>query len=121
MHSQPNATRFRHSAALSVPAVLLRALPINQPHTQGPFSISRLPIMERGKGKQLHRPKKLIAKRFRAPLYFFNEYGKTFTCVNNKMLEYDWLLTALILVLIGCYMSKLSDLTHRLRTFAIKQ
>ena len=68
--------------------------------------------MQRGKGKQVHRPIKLIAKRFRAPLYFFNEYGKTFTCVNNKMLEYDWLLTALNLVLIGCFMSKLSDLTR---------
>ena len=32
-------------------------------------------------------------------------------CVNNKMLEYDWLLTALIYGLIGCFKYKLSDLT----------
>ena len=32
-------------------------------------------------------------------------------CVNNKMLEHDWLLTALIYALIGCFISKLSDLT----------
>ena len=32
-------------------------------------------------------------------------------CVNNKMLEHDWLLTTLIYGLIGCFMSKLSDLT----------
>ena len=29
-------------------------------------------------------------------------------CVNNKMLDYDWLLTALIYGLIGCFRSKLS-------------
>ena len=28
------------------------------------------------------------------------------------MLEYDWLLTALIYTLIGCFRSKLSDLTR---------
>ena len=32
-------------------------------------------------------------------------------CVNNKMLKYDWLSTALIYGLIGCFRSKLSDLT----------
>ena len=32
-------------------------------------------------------------------------------CVNNKMLEYDWLLTGLIYGLIGCFRSKLSDFT----------
>ena len=32
-------------------------------------------------------------------------------CVNNKMLEYDWSLAALIYGLIGCFRSKLSDLT----------
>ena len=37
--------------------------------------------------------------------------SNTFNCVNNKMLEYDWLLTALIYGLIGCFRSKLSDLT----------
>ena len=31
--------------------------------------------------------------------------------VNNKMLEHDWLLTTLIYALIGCFRSKLSDLT----------
>ena len=31
--------------------------------------------------------------------------------VNNKMLEYDWLLTTLIYGLISCFRSKLSDLT----------
>ena len=31
--------------------------------------------------------------------------------VNNKMLEYGWLLTVLIYVLIACFRSKLSDLT----------
>ena len=34
------------------------------------------------------------------------EYGKTFNCVNNKMLQYDWCLTALIYSLIGCIRSK---------------
>ena len=33
-------------------------------------------------------------------------------CVSNKMLERDWLLTALIYALIGCFRSKLSDLTR---------
>ena len=32
-------------------------------------------------------------------------------CVNNKILEHDWLLTAHICALIGCFRSKLSDLT----------
>ena len=32
-------------------------------------------------------------------------------CVNNKMLEYDWLLTALVYGLIGCFRFELSDLT----------
>ena len=32
-------------------------------------------------------------------------------CVNNKMLEHDWLLTALIYALIGSFRSKLSDMT----------
>ena len=32
-------------------------------------------------------------------------------CVNNKILEYDWLLTALIYSLIGCFRSKLSNWT----------
>ena len=48
-------------------------------------------LLEREKGKQLHRPIELVAKRFRALAYFFNEYGKNFNSVNNKMLEYDWL------------------------------
>ena len=43
-------------------------------------------------------------------LISFNEYGKTFNCVHNKMLEYYWLLTALIYGLIGYFRSKLSDL-----------
>ena len=34
-----------------------------------------------------------------------------YNCVNNKMLERDWLLTALMYALIGCFRSKLSDLT----------
>ena len=55
---------------------------------------------------------KLIAKRFRAVWYIFNECGKIFNFVNNKLLEYDWLLTALIYGLIGCFRSKLSDLTR---------
>ena len=87
VHPQSFVTSFRHSAVLSVPAVLLC------------------------KGKQLHRPIKLIAKRFRAYWYVFNEYGKIFNCVNNKMLEYHWLLTALIYGLIVCFRSKLFDLT----------
>ena len=37
-----------------------------------------------------------------------NYYHK---CVNNKMLEHDWLLTALIYALIGCFRYKQSDLT----------
>ena len=32
-------------------------------------------------------------------------------CVNNEMLEHDWLLTAHIYGLTGCFRSKLSDLT----------
>ena len=37
---------------------------------------------------------------------------KSLDCVNvNNMLKYDWLLTALIYGLIGCFRSKLSDLT----------
>ena len=32
-------------------------------------------------------------------------------CVNDKMLQYDWLLTALIYGLLGCFRFKLSDLT----------
>ena len=32
-------------------------------------------LLEREKGKQLHRPIKLIAKSFRAILYFSNKYG----------------------------------------------
>ena len=48
-------------------------------------------LLEREKGKQLHRPIKLITKRFRALWYFFNEYGMTFNCVNKKMLKHDWL------------------------------
>ena len=51
-----------------------------------------------------------MAKRFHALYYFFNEFGKTFICVNNRILEYNWLLTALIYGLIGCFGSKLSDL-----------
>ena len=69
-------------------------------------------LLEREKGKQLLRPVKLIGKRFRALWYFFNEYGKTFNCVNNKMVKYDWLLTGLIYGLIGCFSSKLSDYEH---------
>ena len=64
-------------------------------------------LLEREIGK--HRPIKLIAKRFRALWYFFNEYGKTFNCVNNKMLEYDWLLTALIY---GSFRSNVSELNY---------
>ena len=37
--------------------------------------------------------------------------NSTVNCVNNKMLEYDWLLTALICGLLGRFRSKLSDLT----------
>ena len=33
-------------------------------------------------------------------------------CVNNKMLERDWLFTALIYALIGCFRSELSDYKH---------
>ena len=96
VHSQSYATFFRHSAVLSDPALLLR----------------KLPIIGTRKGKQLHRPIKLIAKSFRALLYFSSEYGKTFNCVINKRLEHDWLLTALIYGLIGCFSSKLSDYEH---------
>ena len=92
------ATSFRHSAVLSVPIV------------------SSL-LLERDEGKQLHRPTKLMTKRFRALWYFFNEYGKTFNWVNNKLLEYDWLLTVLIYGLIGRVRSKLSGLPNR----AVKQ
>ena len=38
-------------------------------------------------------------------------YYYYYSCVNNKMLEHEWLLTALIYGLIGCFRSKLSDLT----------
>ena len=37
--------------------------------------------------------------------------NSTVDCVNNKMLEYDWLLTALICGSISRFRSKLSDLT----------
>ena len=45
--------------------------------------------------------------------YFTDEYYYYYYyyCVNNKMLEYDWLLTAFISGLIGCFRSKLSALT----------
>ena len=45
--------------------------------------------------------------------YYYNYYDHHYyyNCVNNKMLEYDWLLPALIYGLIGCFRSKLSDLT----------
>ena len=67
-------------------------------------------LLGREKGKQLHRPIKLIAKSIRGLWYFLKEYCKTFHYVNNNMLGYDWLLTALIYGLIGCFKSKLSDL-----------
>ena len=34
-----------------------------------------------------------------------------YNCVNNKMLENDWMLTDLIYALTGCFRYKLSDLT----------
>ena len=37
-------------------------------------------------------------------------------CVNNKMLECDWLLRALIYGIIGCFRSKLSNLTCPITT-----
>ena len=40
-----------------------------------------------------------------------NDNNNNDNCVNNKMLESDWLLTALVYALIGCFKSKLSDLT----------
>ena len=43
--------------------------------------------------------------------YYYYYYYYYYNCVNNKMLEYDWFLTALIYGLIGCFRSKLSDLT----------
>jgi len=77
-NAQSRATFFRHCAVF-----------------QRSCWVSSL-LLEREKGKQLHRPIELVAKRFRALAYFFNEYGKNFNSVNNKMLEYDWLLTTLI-------------------------
>ena len=44
-------------------------------------------------------------------LYYYYYYYYYYNCVNNKMLEYDWFLTALIYGLIRCFRSKLSDLT----------
>ena len=41
--------------------------------------------------------------------YYYNYY--CYYCVNNKRLEYDWLLTAFISGLIGCFRFKLSELT----------
>ena len=38
-----------------------------------------------------------------------------FKCVNNKMLEYLWLLTALSYGINGCLRSKLSDLTSPIK------
>ena len=49
--------------------------------------------------------------------YCFNKYGKTFNCVNNKMLEYDWLLTPLFIWLNWLFHVQ----TVRLRTLVIGQ
>ena len=38
-------------------------------------------------------------------------WGDHDNCLNYKMLEYDWLLIALIYGVIGCFRSKLSNLT----------
>ena len=52
------------------------------------------------------------ARTTKAMLSVILDYSINFhNCVNNKMLEYDWLLTAVIFGLIGCFWSKLSDLT----------
>ena len=41
-----------------------------------------------------------------------NSNNNSYSCVNNKMLEHDWLLTALIYAFIDCFRSKLSDYKH---------
>ena len=41
---------------------------------------------------------------------YANQWSFLSNCVDNKMLEHDWLLTAFIYDLIGCFRSKLSDL-----------
>ena len=41
--------------------------------------------------------------------YHYYYYYYDYNCVNNKMLKYDWLLTALIY---GFFRSKLSDYKH---------
>ena len=45
-------------------------------------------------------------------LFSFYCYYYCHNCVNNKILEHDWLLAALIYGLIGSFGPKLSDLTH---------
>ena len=50
--------------------------------------------------------------------YSASRRDKAHDCVNNKMLEHDWLLTALIYAIIGCFRSNLSD---NLQTFVIGQ
>ena len=86
-------TFFGHSAVLSVPAVLLR----------------KLPIIGTRKRQTATPVNKTNSQKVSCTLIFFNEYGKTFNCVHNKILEYYWLLTALIYGLIGYFRSKLSD------------
>ena len=51
------------------------------------------------------QPRLLTKSKINPPSYKFSNR------VNNKMLEHDWLLTAPIYGLIGCFKSKLSDLT----------
>ena len=109
----PGVTRhfFRHSAAPSSTAVLFRKISslmqkksiFYLPHTEcSPsliliFFLSSSPASSFKRGNHISPKNKIITKLINR--------------VINKMLEYDWLFTALNYGLIGCFRSKLSDLT----------
>ena len=65
----------------------------------------------------------VVGFKYSIPLQYFTDeyyyyyyhyyycYYYYYNCVNNKMLEYDWLLRAFTFGLIGCFRSKLSAST----------
>ena len=111
VHSWCYATFFRHSAAPSSTAVLFRKVSslmqkkvyiLFTPHRMlavinSDFFFSSSPASSFKRGNHISPENKIITKLINR--------------VINKMLEYDWLFTALNYGLIGCFRSKLSDLT----------